>query len=97
MSIEITSAEQAAAAASAPPKPQLEIQCYPFGVNISSGARQYFFPYKTIQFLQLERKVEAGVATWVLHIRTEKDKINLTSARDLEGDFRALMVAFRGG
>ncbi len=91
--VEITPAEPAAAAAAA--KPQLEIQCYPFGVNISSGGRQYFFPYKTIQFLQLERRGENGVTTWVLHIRTEKDKINLTSVRDLEADFKVLMMAYR--
>ncbi len=91
--VEITPAEPATAA---PVKPQLEIQCYPFGVNISSGGRQYFFPYKTIQFLQLERRGEGGVTTWVLHIRTEKDKINLTSVRDLEADFKVLMMGYRG-
>ena len=79
------------------PKPQLEIICYSGGVNISSGARQYFFPYKTIQFLQLERKTDStGNSSWALHIRTDRDKINLESGRNLEGDFRALMVAYRG-
>ncbi len=92
--VEITPAEPVAAAV--PAKPQLDIQCYPFGVNISSGGRQYFFPYKTIQFLQLERRSDAGAAhIWVLHIRTEKDKINLTSVRDLEADFKVLMMTYK--
>ena len=95
MSVEITSAETATAAVK-PPPPQLDIICYSGGVNISSGPRQYFFPYKTIQFLQLERRPEsAGSSSWILHIRTDRDKINLTSARDLESDFRALMISYR--
>lgn len=95
MSVNITPVETSAATAPAA-KPQLEIQCYPFGVNIVSGARQYFFPYKTIHFLQLERHVDAsGTLTWILHIRTEKDKINLTSARDLEADFKVLMMTYK--
>lgn len=95
MSVEISPAEGAGTAAQ-PPKPQLELRTYPFGIEIASGARQYFFPYKTIQFLQLERGVENGTATWTLHIRTEKDKINLKSYRDLDADFRAIMVGYRG-
>ncbi len=95
MSVNITPVEATATAAPVA-KPQLEIQCYPFGVNIGSGARQYFFPYKTIQFLQLERHADvSGVMTWTLHIRTEKDKINLTSARDLEADFKVLMMTYK--
>ncbi len=90
MSVEITSSETPAATTK-PPPPQLEIICYSGGVNIISGARQYFFPYKTIQFLQLEQ----GAGQWILHIRTDRDKINLLSARDLSADFRALMVAYR--
>ena len=79
-----------------PPKPpQLEIHTYPSGVEILSGTRQYFFPYKTIQFLQLERKIDGGQNVWVLHIRTEKDKIILTSLRDLNSDFKSLMISFR--
>lgn len=93
MSIEISPAD----AQVSPPKPQLEIICYSGGVNISSGARQFFFPYKTIQFLQLERRADStGNPSWALHIRTERDKINLESGRNLEADFRALMVAYRG-
>ena len=90
MSVEITSTE-AATAAVKPSPPQLEIICYSGGVNIISGARQYFFPYKTIQFLQLEQ----GNNQWILHIRTDRDKINLSSARDLNADFRALMISYR--
>ncbi len=90
MSVEITSAETPTVAAKSAP-PQLELFCYSGGVNIISGARQYFFPYKTIQFLQLEQ----GNNQWILHIRTDRDKINLSSARDLSADFRALMVAYR--
>ncbi len=79
-----------------PPKPpQLEIHTYPAGVEISSGARQFFFPYKTIQFLQLEQRMEAGQQQWVLHIRTDRDKINLTSQRDLTTDFKSLMISYR--
>jgi hypothetical protein len=92
MSVEISPAEAPAPAAQQ--QPQLEIRPYPAGVEISSGARQYFFPYRTIQFLQLERRLDAKL--WVLHIRTDRDKINLTSARDLDADFRALMIAYRG-
>lgn len=92
MSVEITSVETAAATAASKP-PQLEIICYSSGVNIISGTRQYFFPYKTIQFLQLEQT--QGQNQWILHIRTDRDKINLASARDLSADFRALMVAYR--
>ena len=95
MSVEISSAENALGQVQ-PPKPQLELRTYPFGIEIASGARQYFFPYKTIQFLQLERSVENGSATWTLHIRTEKDKINLKSYRDLDADFRAIMIGYRG-
>jgi hypothetical protein len=100
MSVEITSTEAGTATATAtaavkPPPPQLDIICYSGGVNISSGPRQYFFPYKTIQFLQLERRPETTGNSWILHIRTERDKINLTSARDLESDFRALMISYR--
>ncbi len=91
MSVEISPVDSAAAAATATPPPPLEIRTYSAGVEISSGARQYFFPYKTIQFLQLERR--PGV--WILHIRTDRDKINLTSSRDLDADFRALMIAYR--
>jgi len=91
MSIEITSTETPVK----PAPPPLEIICYSGGVGISSGARQYFFPYKTIQFLQLERRGEA--ASWILHIRTDRDKINLESGRNLEPDFRALMIAYRSG
>jgi hypothetical protein len=94
MSVEISSAESAATPAQ-PLKPQLELRTYPFGIEIGSGTRQYFFPYKTIQFLQLERGVEGGSAIWTLHIRTEKDKINLKSSRDLDADFRAIMVGYR--
>lgn len=93
MSVEISPANTAPAANTAPP--QLEIRNYPAGVEIASGPRQYFFPYKTIQFLQLERRQEGGATLWTLHIRTDRDKINLTSARDLEADYRALMMAFR--
>ena len=95
MSVEISPAETAAAPAQ-PLKPQLELRTYPFGIEIASGARQYFFPYKTIQFLQLERGVEATGPTWTLHIRTEKDKINLKSYRDLDADFRAIMIGYKG-
>jgi hypothetical protein len=92
MSVEITSAETTTATAAVkPPPPQLEIICYSGGVNISSGLRQYFFPYKTIQFLQLEQ----GAGQWILHIRTDRDKINLSSVRDLNADFRALMISYR--
>jgi hypothetical protein len=91
MSVEITSVETAAATTATPKPPQLEIICYSGGVNIISGARQYFFPYKTIQFLQLEQ----GQGQWILHIRTDRDKINLASSRDLSADFRALMIAYR--
>ena len=95
MSVEISPADGTGATA-APQKPQLELRTYPFGIEISSGARQYFFPYKTIQFLQLERGAEATGSTWTLHIRTEKDKINLKSYRDLDADFRAIMIGYRG-
>ena len=93
MSVEISPVEGAAAATSQaqPPPPPLELRTYSAGVEISSGARQYFFPYKTIQFVQLERRPGA----WILHIRTDRDKINLTSSRDLDADFRALMIAYR--
>ncbi len=91
MSVEITSVETAATTTTTPKPPQLEIICYSGGVNIISGARQYFFPYKTIQFLQLEQ----AQGQWILHIRTDRDKINLASARDLSADFRALMIAYR--
>ncbi len=94
MSVEISPAEAPTAAATS--QPQLEIRPYPAGVEISSGARQYFFPYRTIQFLQLERRAEGPTKLWVLHIRTDRDKINLTSARDLDSDFRGLMIAYRG-
>jgi hypothetical protein len=90
MSVEISPVEGAAATTAAPPPP-LELRTYSAGVEISSGARQYFFPYKTIQFLQLERRP----GTWILHIRTDRDKINLTSSRDLDADFHALMIAYR--
>jgi hypothetical protein len=93
MSVEISPVDAPPTAAQIPP--QLEIRTYSAGVEISSGARQYFFPYKTIQFLQLERRTEGERKIWALHIRTDRDKINLTSARDLEADFRALMIAYR--
>ena len=94
MSVEISPIDGAASAA--PPISNLEIHTYSAGVEISSGARQYFFPYKTIQFLQLERRVGADERKiWTLHIRTDRDRINLTSARDLDADFRALMIAYR--
>jgi hypothetical protein len=92
MSVEISSVDTPPAPALIP---QLEIRTYSAGVEIASGTRQYFFPYKTIQFLQLERRVEGERKTWALHIRTERDKINLTSVRDLDADFRALMIAYR--
>lgn len=99
MSVEITSADTPTKHTPLP----LEIICYSGGVGISSGVRQYFFPYKTIQFLQLERRggdTGAGSVSsnsWILHIRTERDKINLESGRNLEPDFRALMIAYRSG
>ena len=91
MSVDISPVETPVAAVT----PQLEIHTYSAGVEISSGTRQYFFPYKTIQFLQLERRAEGERKIWTLHIRTDRDKINLTSARDLDADFRALMIAYR--
>ncbi len=93
MSVEISPVESAPVQ---PPKPpQLEIHTYPAGVEISSGSRQFFFPYKTIQFLQLEQRIEGGQPQWVLHIRTDRDKINLSSHRDLNSDFKALMISYR--
>lgn len=94
MSVEISPVDSSQPTVT-PPKPQLELHIYPFGFEVASGARHYFFPYKTIQFLQLERGIEAGVTIWTLHIRTDRDKINLKSHRDLEADFRAIMIGYR--
>lgn len=88
--------------------PHLELKKYPNGLGVivqrdatPSGqdsitfggpSQQYFFPYKVIQFMTLTRNAEKG--SYVLHIRTVTDKINLETSRDIEADFAEICMLY---
>jgi hypothetical protein len=96
MSVEITPTVQAAVAA--PQPPALDIQAYPhgLGITVGGGVKSYFFPWRVIEGVHLEKKSsEAGVVFWALTVQTTKDRINLTSARNLEADYRTICMNYR--
>jgi hypothetical protein len=95
MSVEITPTSAAAAA----PQPALELQVYPHGLGISTngGTKSYFFPWRVIEGVHVERKTSdaAGTPFWALTVQTAKDRINLTSVRNLEADYRAICMNYK--
>ncbi len=53
-----------------PPQASLAIQTYMHGFSVVAGAKQFFFPYRVIQSINLS-KVETGGC--ILHIKTDTD------------------------
>lgn len=95
MSVEIT--PTAGAPTTAPP-PTLELQAYPYGlgVTLGGGAKSYFFPWRVIEGIHCEKKqTDAGQAYWTLTVQTAKDRINLTSARNLDADYKNICMNVR--
>ena len=72
----------------------LEIIRYPAGISVVAAAQTLFFPYKIIQFMTLKKEGTAEAPIWTLHIRTATDKVNLSSSKSLEEDFRAVCMHF---
>jgi len=95
MSVEIT---PMGVAPTAPAQPTLELQAYPYGLGIvlGGGTKSYFFPWRVIEGIHCEKKqTDAGQAYWALTVKTPKDQINLTSARNLDADYKNICMNFR--
>jgi hypothetical protein len=97
MSVEITPTTQASPT-SQPQQPSLELQAYPHGLGITAaaGTKTYFFPWRVIEGIHVEKKTsEAGIPFWTLTVQTTKDRINLTSARSLDADYRCICMNYK--
>lgn len=94
MSVEITPTAAPAPASSH----TIEFQAYPHGVGvvIGGGIRTYFFPWRMIEGMHLEKKVaESGQPVWALTIQTAKERVNLSSSRNIEADYKNLCMNYR--
>jgi hypothetical protein len=97
MSVEITPTLQVPAATQAQ-QPSLDLQAYPHGLGITAagGTKTYFFPWRVIEGIHVEKKTsEAGIPFWALTVQTAKDRINLTSARSLDADYRTICMNYK--
>ncbi len=74
----------------------LELKRFPAGIYVQASGQTLFFPYKIIQFLTLKKEGTAESPTWTLHIRTNMDKINLSTSRSIEEEFREICMHFHG-
>ena len=72
----------------------LEIVRYPAGISVVAAGQTLFFPYKIIQFMTLKKEGTAEAPIWTLHIRTATDKVNLSSTKSLEEDFKGVCMHF---
>lgn len=72
----------------------LEIIKYPAGITVVAASQTLFFPYKVIQFMNLKKEGTAEAPIWTLHIKTTTDKVNLSSTRSLEEDFKAVCMHY---
>ena len=97
MSVEITPTLQVPAATQAQ-QPSLDLQAYPHGLGITAagGTKTYFFPWRVIEGIHVEKKTsETGIPFWALTVQTAKDRINLTSARSLDADYRTICMNYK--
>jgi|LauGreDrversion4_2_1035121.scaffolds.fasta_scaffold232002_2 hypothetical protein len=97
MSVEITPTTQATPT-SQPQQPSLDLQAYPHGLGITAagGTKSYFFPWRVIEGIHVEKKTsETGIPFWALTVQTAKDRINLTSARSLDADYRTICMNYK--
>jgi hypothetical protein len=73
-----------------PPQASLAIQTYMHGFSVVAGTKQFFFPYRVIQSINLS-KVDSG---YILHIKTDTEKVNLNSHVPLDNEFQQICRHF---
>lgn len=80
MSVQITSE-----VCSQEQKRSLEVQTFMHGFAVIAGTQKFFFPYKSILYLNVNRKDDG---TYVLTLRTDgAGLINLSSSSSLDEEF----------
>ncbi len=73
-----------------PPQSSLAIQTFMHGFSVVAGNKQFFFPYRVIQSINLS-KVDSG---YILHIKTDTEKVNLNSHVSLDNEFQQICRHF---
>ncbi len=82
MSVQIT---PEAVVADQAPKKSLEVQTFMHGFAVTAGFQKFFFPYKSILYLNVGRKEDGS---YVLTLRTDgAGIINLSSSSPLDEEF----------
>ncbi len=87
MSVSVTPIEEGAKG----PPPSLAVQTYMHGFSVTAGTKQFFFPYRVIQSINLSKGENGG---HILHIKTDTEKINLNSHNALDNEFQQICRHF---
>jgi hypothetical protein len=87
MSVSVTPIEEG----KSPPQASLAVQTFMHGFSVVAGTKQFFFPYRVIQSINLSKGENGG---HILHIKTDTEKINLNSHVPLDNEFQQICRHF---
>jgi hypothetical protein len=73
----------------------IDIKTYQSGVLIKILTKQLFFPYKSIELINMDKKETDKGPVWILFIKASGEKFNLSCNRDISGDFIDICMHYK--
>lgn len=73
----------------------IDIKTYPSGVLIKILTKQLFFPYKSIELINMDKKETDKGLVWILFIKASGEKFNLVCNRDISADFIDICMHYK--